>query len=649
MDINEQLEEIKELLLTHLNKMLEDKSELATLYTKTFRTRRWYDEKGHEHSYEENGFDSLYDINVEYMKRQIAFVEKIQNMSLIGKNKISMQMESLLLECIERMNNEFHQNTEPEDIYLYDISWHTEYPREYVAIFLLEKFANVQGNIVLIGGNGSGKSSLVKTLKGNDRENISVIPAQKTLYFSLNDMNMLATKAKDLEMVLLENNIDRSKSNDDYDYFQFQNRQFTKLIVAMKKQYTEYLISCEENGIMAEKDKTIFGKMRDVFAMIFPDIKLYFREETDEYLLCEKAESFYPVNGLSEGEKAVIYYAANVMMAKENSFIVVDEPETYLNPSLTNILWDILLKQRKDCQFIFITHSIDFVLGRNFEKIAWIKKFEYPETWDFDFVDNSFELPKTLMTEVLGSKKPIAFCEGDDKSSLDYQVYRAILEDKYTVIPVGGHLEVIKNCDVINQSKWLSQESIGIIDGDNFSDEKIQKLREKNVYVLPFNEIEMFLVSEEIMEHMMECVYPTEKEKRIETFKEKFWEIIKKEKESVALTSTKQAVDEHIQKQKIEQYDSVEHIEDNLKNIAGYNVQETYKNKLNNIEQIIKEKDYRRLLIVCNLKKEITKGTANVQLDANYEEKVVQQIMASQRLKETLQKVYFEFANNDQM
>ena len=48
-------------------------------------------------------------------------------------------------------------------------------------------------------------------------------------------------------------------------------------------------------------------------------------------------------------------------------------------------------------------------------------------------------------------------------------------------------------------------------------------------------------------------------------------------------------------------------------------------------------------------KKEITKGTANVQLDANYEEKVVQQIMASQRLKETLQKVYFEFANNDQM
>lgn len=160
MDVNEQLEQIKKLLHTHLEKMEKDKSELATLYTKTFYTRKWYDEKGDEHPYKENEFDSLYKINVEYMKRQLIFVEKVQNMQLIGNNKISKQMESLLLECIERMNNEFQLDTQPEDMYLYDISWHTEYPQEYVAIFLLEKFANVQGNIVLIGGNGSGSLAL---------------------------------------------------------------------------------------------------------------------------------------------------------------------------------------------------------------------------------------------------------------------------------------------------------------------------------------------------------------------------------------------------------------------------------------------------------------------------------------------------------
>ena len=68
MDVNEQLEQIKKLLHTHLEKMEKDKSELATLYTKTFYTRKWYDEKGDEHPYKENEFDSLYKINVEYMK-----------------------------------------------------------------------------------------------------------------------------------------------------------------------------------------------------------------------------------------------------------------------------------------------------------------------------------------------------------------------------------------------------------------------------------------------------------------------------------------------------------------------------------------------------------------------------------------------------
>ena len=39
----------------------------------------------------------------------------------------------------------------------------------------------------------------------------------------------------------------------------------------------------------------------------------------------------YHVNALSEGEKAVIYYAVSVLMAKADSFVVVDEPETSLS------------------------------------------------------------------------------------------------------------------------------------------------------------------------------------------------------------------------------------------------------------------------------------------------------------------------------
>lgn len=58
------------------------------------------------------------------------------------------------------------------------------------------------------------------------------------------------------------------------------------------------------------------------------------------------------------------------------------------------------------------------------------------------------------------------FCEGDDKTSLDYKVYNALLADSYTVIPVGGHMDVKSNCKVLNEAEWIGTEARGIIDGD---------------------------------------------------------------------------------------------------------------------------------------------------------------------------------------
>ena len=342
----------------------------------------------------------------------------------------------------------------------------------------------------------------------------------------------------------------------------------------MREQYTEYLMECEERGIIAKKEKSIFGQLRKIYEVLFPEIKLHFKTETSDYLVCEKDNNFYHINALSEGEKAILYYSISVLMAKKESFIVVDEPETYLNPSLTNILWDLLIEERKDCQFVFITHSVDFVLGRSEAKIAWIKKFVYPNYWEFEFVEDNFVLPKTMLTEVLGSKKPIIFCEGDTKSSLDYTVYRALFGERYTIIPVGGHLDVIKYCDVLSESEWLGIECFGIVDGDTYSGDKKQSLEAKRIKVLPFNEIEMFLLSNEVINHTMEMILPINAHARIEEFKEQFWKRVTEKSEQIALTATKILTDEFVQKQRIEKYDSVLSIEQNLIKIAECNVKE---------------------------------------------------------------------------
>ncbi|MEF2619270.1 MAG: AAA family ATPase [Clostridia bacterium] len=139
-----------------------------------------------------------------------------------------------------------------------------------------------------------------------------------------------------------------------------------------------YLCKCEREKVNPDIYKTIFGKVRNVFNTLFSEIDIIIDEESNNSIKCIKQGNKYGINALSEGEKAVLYYSISVFVAKDDGFIIIDEPETYLNPSITNILWDLLIKEKNNCQFIFITHSIDFVLGRTNKIIAWIKDYKYP-------------------------------------------------------------------------------------------------------------------------------------------------------------------------------------------------------------------------------------------------------------------------------
>lgn len=637
--IKDQLSVYKTRLMEWLDKFTENKEALRTYYSANYFSYMMFWENDYV-DLKKDDFEKLFEHDQEYINLQIEFIDKLLALDIVKENRFSQQMQHLVLACTKAMKNELSEPYNNE--LLFDLQYKTKYNSEYISIIILSRFSECDKNIVLIGGNGSGKSTLAKAVKGNDTENIAVIPAQKTLYFSLNDTAMLSTRMKDLEELLLENNIEKSKEKDDYSYLQFQNNQFTKLIVAMREQYVTYLMSCEKAGVTAQKKESIFGQLREIFEVVFPHITLHFDHENIGYLCCEKNGQIYHVNALSEGEKAVIYYSASVLMAKQNSFIVVDEPETYLNPSLVNVLWDYLISVRKDCQFIFITHSVDFVLGRSDSQIAWIKKFIFPNEWEFDFVDDNFDLPKTMITEVLGTQKDILFCEGDDKNSLDYAVYRELFGKEYTVIPVGGHLDVIKSCEVISNSTWISRSCKGIIDGDNHTDEKIEELKEKNIITLPFNEIEMLLMSDEIMEKTIGSSLPLEKDVRIAAFKKAFWKLVEKEKEDIVLKSLKTDVDEYLASKKIESSETVSKMKDNLNAIASYDVEALYNSKIDTIDTIIHDGDYEKLLLVCNLKRRISRELANKHLDSNYEQKALQQIIVNQELKDDLKSKYFE-------
>lgn len=618
--------------------------EFSEFYDNTYAENTFTSSYGEQIPLHANGFGNLMCQCIKYFDDQITFIQEIIELQSDNTNKYTKQMQTLLSDFIKKIEMEFQIGSQFNEGLIYEFRYKTNYAIEYNSIKLLSDFSDIEKNVVLVGGNGSGKSSFANALKGNDKKNICVIPAQKNLYFTMSDPSLLLTRNLDLQHILLDNNISKSKSKDDYEYFRFSNNQFTKLIIAMKEDYNGHLYRCDKLKVIPDDKKTIFGNLKNLMNVVFPEIELKF-DSSKDYLNCIKNKNEYHVNAMSEGEKAALYYSISVFMAKENSFIVVDEPETYLNPSLATTLWDNLIKYKKDCQFIFITHSIDFVLGRNDAEIMWIKSYEYPNNWNLKKVEDNFKLPKKLLTEVLGSKKPILFCEGNDKTSLDYRVYQALFSSKYTIIPVGGHIDVKKYCDVLSKSEWSGIECKGIIDGDNVTECKKEKLIESNINVLPFNEIEMLLVCDEVINTLMNKIFPLEASKRINEFKEKFWELIKNQKEKIALNKVKNQAEIYIQNRGIENYSNIEEIKKSVENISEFDVKLIYNQSIERIEKIEQERDYKSLLEICNLKKEISKALANKHLDNDFEIKAIEHILTNKEIQNDLKEKYFKLLN----
>ena len=224
-------------------------------------------------------------------------------------------------------------------------------------------------------------------------------------------------------------------------------------------------------------------------------------------LIPKKNDQIYDINSLSEGEKVTLFYIMVVLFAPKDAYIIVDEPETFLNPSIYNRLWYLLEENRSDCRFIYLSHNMEFISSRTSHEIYWCKKYDGKKNWDIEEISGRMEeLPEELVIQLIGSKKNILFCEGNRKS-LDYKVYTALFENEVVVIPVGGHRDVINYTKAYNKSNFFEKKAFGIIDRDFHSQEVLMKYKQFGVYSLEFNEIEMFLLDKELIENVLKGNY----------------------------------------------------------------------------------------------------------------------------------------------
>ena len=364
--------------------------------------------------------------------------------------------------------------------------------------------------ITIIGANGAGKSRFCSQLVSELGDKAYRISALKAMFPSTTT-NVLPGSIDDLFNRMNEAN----------------ETEFDKLFYVMLNDEFRDLMNFKAHQLMGEQmefPKTKLDITVKKWQEVFPKNKVL-RENGKLMFTSEGFEDKYPLRRLSDGEKSVLYYIGAVLYAMPDAAILVDDPETYIHSSIMRTLWNVLEQMRPDCTFIYNTHDVDFASSRTDNQCVWVKAFD-PElmAWDYEVMTSSRDLDDSLL-DLLGSRKPVLFIEGDDRHSIDSRLYPLIFPE-YTIKPLGSCNKVIETVRSFGDLKGFHQlESHGIVDRDRRSDPEVEYLRNKNIFVPDAAEVENLLMLEGVVravaryKHRNEdIVFPKVKKRVIEMF-----------------------------------------------------------------------------------------------------------------------------------
>ena len=577
----------------------------------------------------------LYNRVDNYLSELISFINDELNEKVLS-NDVTVRYKTLRDNLLESIYNCYGGDIKSYDSLFPQIIYNFE------VIKLFSFIAKIDSTTVIIGANGAGKSSLINELRKNSIDEMYVLPAQKLLYFVLN--------IHERNNVTKEKYISESKQVDikidtiDLYPFHIENsisNTFTKLITLLVKDYTNIVTRRSRK----EKDlpPTLWDRVEQIWNQIFPEI-IFELEPDDRVIKVEKNGSKYSINGLSDGERCILFYIGNVLLAPENSYIIVDEPETFLNGAVYNELWDLLISERPDCQFIFASHNMDFVQSRTNAAYIWCKKFEAPYSLEYQILDDSLNLPLDLLTEVSGTRKPILFCEGT-KTSIDYQIYSKLFSEFCFVKPVQGHKQVIQHTKAYNNLQLLhGNTAYGIIDNDWMDESSIQVYEEQGIFVLPFNEVEMILVDEAVVKSCLHFDDDKEKQQKFENLQQSIIESCKEKKDKIISLALKKRLDEFLEGNCIQNNKpSKEDVEEFLKSLVDeFDASSTVDNITSIVEASLNSSDFSAILKICNLKNEIINHRGNTKIVPNFKDKALRRIALDNDLQKKLRNKYFE-------
>lgn len=430
--------------------------------------------------------------------------------------------------------------------------------------FTVENIPEEAKLIILVGPNGSGKTSLFEAFNHWFKLKAFYSPGDKQFNDKVGEelVNVNEQVSIDFHNFVLANNNDakgkfyfRSAYRNEPDFsISTLNQQANPLETVKLQNLTHNDLTVSENyqrlisqtlsGVFdnSNNEKTVeelrdelIGKIRNSLTNIFEDLNLSSIGDplSNGSFYFEKGVSKdFHYKNLSAGEKSVFDLILDLIIKSsyfQNSVYFIDEPEAHMHTRLQGkLLTELYNLTPNNSQLWISTHSIGMlkaaeeIENNNPGSVIFLdfnnRDFDSTEIMEPSKIDKAiwdkfFDLAFADFANLISPQKLI-FCEGSSQGrkykDFDAQIYSLIFGNKYydtKFISLGSSNEIenIENESVKIVSNILkSSQIIKIVDRDDKSDEEIEELLQKGVKTLKKRHIESYLLDDEIIEKLCE-------------------------------------------------------------------------------------------------------------------------------------------------
>lgn len=352
-----------------------------------------------------------------------------------------------------------------------------------------------------VGGNGTGKSSLVNKLYREypDNNSVYVVAHRKNTFAGdIIDYNNAEYKSA-AQRVFSDSKSEASRYRTGW-----ENDMAALPIVRLKNKATSHAVkSMQHLKAGGKPEELVLQNEIDLVNNIFKNsgFNLEFIIDEESNLMVnnfsyEPAKK-YSLSRMSDGEKSALFICCEVLCANSGALIVLDEPERHLHKRIVSLLLSNLIESRRDCAFVISTHELTLPSFFKESTVVSINSCTYendkPAQWDVTVIKKYDEalngLDEQVKADILGARNNMLFVEGT-QSSLDAELYGALF-DNVSVISK-------EKCDLVEQAvkglrnnttaHWVN--AIGIIDNDNKVPSQIENLNSNFVFSLSVHSIE---------------------------------------------------------------------------------------------------------------------------------------------------------------